>query len=434
MQLQQFGPNLWGNKERSYAQAANALHFRWMACWVKAASTGAPCLLELLGILVHQRLNCNQRFQSSHTFHFAKEILAANTWRTPRSGKMYVESQGVCILAWNKWQHLQSSGKMWYLPIKFQSSQADWKCQQSSTTPMAHPGNRSVLLKQDWLHHDWWLLQQIHHCQETSKQFHTCHDKGTRYGFHRIWMTTHAEKWQWTVLQFQGILAVPQVLSSSAHQQQPTTIQGAMDLLKLLWAFWRSWWKSPPKMGNHGTMDWCSTVWYQFPAPSHHHLKPSQGGNRGFHFLRSLHQLGRLWKVPGFDRNSSKDSRVPEITAWNSNQDSLFFVKEVHRNVWKTGTIDQPAREPDSYWVWFPDDSILRRTRQMIKPRSLPFHFQVGDSEQKEEHTGIQDLQQSAEFPDNVPRHGTASLTDRQSSCTSIPWDRNIIWEAGHCY
>ena len=46
------------------------------------------------------------------------------------------------------------------------------------------------------------------------------------------------------------------------------------------------------------------------------------------------------------------------------------FMKEVHGNVWKTGTIDQPAKEPESYWVKFPDNSILRRTRSMIKPQS----------------------------------------------------------------
>ena len=26
------------------------------------------------------------------------------------------------------------------------------------------------------------------------------------------------------------------------------------------------------------------------------------------------------------------------------------FVKEVHGNVWRTATVDQPAAEPDSYW------------------------------------------------------------------------------------
>ena len=53
------------------------------------------------------------------------------------------------------------------------------------------------------------------------------------------------------------------------------------------------------------------------------------------------------------------------------------FVKEVSGNVWKTATADQPAAEPDSYWVRFPDNSILRRTRSMIKPRSLPSHFEL---------------------------------------------------------
>ena len=53
------------------------------------------------------------------------------------------------------------------------------------------------------------------------------------------------------------------------------------------------------------------------------------------------------------------------------------FVKEVNGNVWKTGTIDQPAAEPESYWVKFPDNSILRRTRSMIKPRSQPSHFKL---------------------------------------------------------
>ena len=53
------------------------------------------------------------------------------------------------------------------------------------------------------------------------------------------------------------------------------------------------------------------------------------------------------------------------------------FVKEVSGNIWKTVTVDQPAAEPDSYWVRFPDNSTLRRTRAMIKPRSQPSHFEV---------------------------------------------------------
>ena len=53
------------------------------------------------------------------------------------------------------------------------------------------------------------------------------------------------------------------------------------------------------------------------------------------------------------------------------------FVKEVSGNIWKTAIVDQPATELDSYWVRFPDNSILRRTRLMLKPRSQPSHFEL---------------------------------------------------------
>ena len=53
------------------------------------------------------------------------------------------------------------------------------------------------------------------------------------------------------------------------------------------------------------------------------------------------------------------------------------FVKEVSGNIWKTAIVNQPVAELDSYWVRFPDNFILRRTRLMIKPRSQPSHFEL---------------------------------------------------------
>ena len=53
------------------------------------------------------------------------------------------------------------------------------------------------------------------------------------------------------------------------------------------------------------------------------------------------------------------------------------FMKEVHGNAWKTGIIDQPAKETELYWTKFPDDSILRRTRLMIKSQSQPSYFEL---------------------------------------------------------
>ena len=53
------------------------------------------------------------------------------------------------------------------------------------------------------------------------------------------------------------------------------------------------------------------------------------------------------------------------------------FVKEVSGNVWKTTTVDQPAAELDSYWMRFPDNSILRRTRSMNQTQVCTFSFQA---------------------------------------------------------
>ena len=64
------------------------------------------------------------------------------------------------------------------------------------------------------------------------------------------------------------------------------------------------------------------------------------------------------------------------------------FVKDLHGNVWRTATVDQPAAEPNSYWVRFPDNSILRRTRSMTKPRSLPSHFELQAEAQQRNFEG----------------------------------------------
>ena len=64
------------------------------------------------------------------------------------------------------------------------------------------------------------------------------------------------------------------------------------------------------------------------------------------------------------------------------------FVKEVNGNIWRTATVNQPAAEPHSYWVRFPDNSILRRTSSMIKPRSLPSHFELQAEAQQRNFEG----------------------------------------------
>ena len=55
----------------------------------------------------------------------------------------------------------------------------------------------------------------------------------------------------------------------------------------------------------------------------------------------------------------------------------------------ETGTVNQPASEPDSYWVRFADNSTLRRTRSMIKPRSQPSHFKLKAEQQPGNYEGM---------------------------------------------
>ena len=85
--------------------------------------------------------------------------------------------------------------------------------------------------------------------------------------------------------------------------------------------------------------------------------------------------------------------RQPTTTSTSTGATELepgqpVFVKEVHGNIWRTATINQPAAEPDSYWVRFPDNSILRRARSMIKPRSLPSHFELQAEAQQRNSEG----------------------------------------------
>ena len=128
--------------------------------------------------------------------------------------------------------------------------------------------------------------------------------------------------------------------------------------------------------------------------------------------------------------------RQPATTSTSTGATELepgqpVFVKEVHGNVWRTATINQPAAEPDSYWVRFPDNSILRRTRSMIKPRSLPSHFELQAEAQQRNfegetssrsHTSFNQLNGQSMLPVMPMTSVTTPATiDRDSQVGAIP-------------
>ena len=201
-------------------------------------------ILELSRRHVHQRRHCNQRSQNSHTFHTMKESLTTDTRRTPRSREMYAEGPGVCILARNKWWHLQSCGKMWHMPSKFQSSQALRECQQSSTTTsMARLRHWFVLLEQDQLPHDQWLLHQVHILQRLPNSSTHTVIKELRMVFTEFgqpFMLRRDNGLCYSSKEFQEFLSTVKCTTSwAAH-----IIHRVMALLRLLWASQEVDWKS----------------------------------------------------------------------------------------------------------------------------------------------------------------------------------------------
>ena len=100
------------------------------------------------------------------------------------------------------------------------------------------------------------------------------------------------------------------------------------------------------------------------------------------------------------------------------------FVKEVHGHVWRTATANQPAAEPDSYWVRFPDNSILRRTRSMIKPRSLPSHFELQAEAQQRNFEGETNLCSYSSF-NQLNEKSVLPVTPMTSVTTPATIDRD---------
>ena len=118
----------------------------------------------------------------------------------------------------------------------------------------------------------------------------------------------------------------------------------------------------------------------------------------------------------------------------------LVFVKEVHGNVWETGTINQPASEPDSYWIRSPDNSILRRTRSMLKSRPLPSHFelqaeaQLWNSEEKfnvHSSDSLNPMNVESMLP-VTPMGGMTAATKDRDSKVGISTNPIISTEAPH--
>ena len=96
------------------------------------------------------------------------------------------------------------------------------------------------------------------------------------------------------------------------------------------------------------------------------------------------------------------------------------FIKEVQGNVWKTATVNQPAREPDSYWVRYPDNSILRRTHQMIKPQTQPSHLELETQSHERNTPEYRTSSNMQSFQTMFPELGKQSFPTGKLAATAL--------------
>ena len=151
-----------------------------------------------------------------------------------------------------------------------------------------------------------------------------------------------------------------------------------MDLLKLWWELPRKLMEKLVKEGkpwNYGLLQYRTTpISSTLPSP----LEMLTGRRPCSSHPQLSSSIGKTMDTSRIQEELLR--RQPNNTstgAMDLEPGQPVFVKEVNGNIWRTATVDQPAAEPDSYWVGFLDNSILRRTRSMIKPRSQPSHFKL---------------------------------------------------------
>ena len=185
---------------------------------------------------------------------------------------------------------------------------------------------------------------------------------------------------QWTLLQFQGVPQLPKFLLCWPHHQQPSLPTKQW----ICWSFGGNHQETDGKISERGKNLWNYGL-LQYRTHIHQLYSSITIGDvdrKKTTFnpsTASIKYWQRTWKPPGFKKNCL--GVQPNNTSTGTHMDldpgQPVFVKEVSGNIWRMATVDQPAAESDSYWVRFPDNSILRRTRSMITPRSLPSSFQA---------------------------------------------------------
>ena len=200
--------------------------------------------------------------------------------------------------------------------------------------------------------------------------------------------------------------------------QQPHTIHKAMDSQKLWWASPRSWWTNLWKKENRGTL-----VFLQYRTTPISSTLPSP-----LEMLTGKKTTSEPSQVPSSIGHNMDTSRIHKellrrqpTTSTSTGATELepgqpLFVKEVHGNVWRTATIDQPAAEPG--FLLGQVSRQLHLEKDQINDQTKVFTFSFWASGQKHSRGTLK------EKPVHVLIHPSTSWMDSQC-CLSHLWQ---VW------
>ena len=352
---------------------ADAVHLKWMASWAKAASMRTIHLLELSRRHVHEDGIANQRSQNSHTFHTTKETLQ----------QIHKGHQGVekCML--------NAQESVFWPRISDDIHKAVERCGtcQSSSRAAKPLGSASKVpphlgytLGTDLFYWnkinflmigDYFTKFIIVERLPNSSMHSVTKELGTVFTkFGWLFMLRSDNGLCYSSKEFQEFLEFHQVhhvMNSPHHPQSNGFAKAFLGITKKLM-------EKAIKDGkpwNYGLLQ------YQVTLISSNIPSPLEALT-GWRLRTSLPQIPSLiGKTVDSSRICQELIKRQLSTLTQSGMDlepgQPVFIKEVQ----KTATIDQPARETDSYWVRYPDNSILRRTHQMIKPRTQPSHLEL---------------------------------------------------------
>ena len=261
--------------------------------------------------------------------------------------KMYAQGKRLCILAWNFQWYQGGCGEMWHLSSQLQVIQTNWKCEWCASSHMAYVRHRfcsiGIRLITWWLEitsPSTWSLEDY-----PNSSTHTV-IKELGLVFTELGRPFVLRSGQWTLLQFEGISQLPEFLSGGPHHQQPTLSTKQW----IHWSFGGHRQEADGQIFERGkTVEfWSSTV------PDHSNLIYTPISIRDVD--REESHIWTLPQVPSSIGHNMDTSRIrkellrrqPATTSTSTGATELepgqpVFVKEVHGNIWRTATINQPA-------------------------------------------------------------------------------------------